>query len=68
MKNFKYKNGLLYIDIEILIENKNIFVKDIIIDIGVFYIIILFFYLEELDIGFNDDDIIVKVFGYGGIV
>ncbi|HBF7477441.1 TPA: aspartyl protease family protein [Clostridioides difficile] len=68
MKNFKYKNGLLYTDIEILIENKNILVKDIIIDTGASHTIISSSYLEESDIGFNDDDTIVKASGYGGIV
>ncbi|MCC0731313.1 MULTISPECIES: retropepsin-like aspartic protease [unclassified Clostridioides] len=68
MKNFKYKNGLLYTDIEILIENKNILVKDIIIDTGVSHTIISSSYLEESDIGFNDDDTIVKASGYGGTV
>ncbi|MCC0705023.1 retropepsin-like domain-containing protein [Clostridioides sp. ES-S-0049-02] len=66
MKNFKYKNGLLYTDIEILIENKSILVKDIIIDTGASHTIISSPYLEELDIGFNDDDTIVKASGYGG--
>ncbi|MGO1042210.1 aspartyl protease family protein [Clostridioides difficile] len=68
MKNFKYKNGLLYTDIEILIENKSIFVKDIIIDTGASHTIISSSYLEESDIGFNDDDTIVKASGYGGTV
>ncbi|EML6501723.1 retropepsin-like domain-containing protein [Clostridioides sp. ZZV14-6009] len=68
MKNFKYKNGLLYTDIEILIENKNILVKDIIIDTGASHTIISSSYLEESDIGFNDDDTIVKASGYGGTV
>ncbi|MDI7817970.1 hypothetical protein QMM58_16465 [Clostridioides difficile] len=40
MKNFKYKNGLLYTDIEILIENKSIIVKDIIVDTGASHTII----------------------------
>lgn len=68
MKNFKYKNGLLYTDIEILIENKSILVKDIIIDTGASHTIISSSYLEESDIGFNDDDTIVKASGYGGTV
>ncbi len=68
MKNFKYKNGLLYTDIEILIENKSIIVKDIIIDTGASHTIISSSYLEESDIGFNDDDTIVKASGYGGTV
>ncbi|EMQ1359350.1 retropepsin-like domain-containing protein [Clostridioides difficile] len=68
MKNFKYKNGLLYTDIEILIENKSILVKDMIIDTGASHTIISSSYLEESDIGFNDDDTIVKASGYGGTV
>ncbi|MCC0698521.1 retropepsin-like domain-containing protein [Clostridioides sp. ZZV15-6383] len=68
MKNLKYKNGLLYTDIEILIENKSILVKDIIIETGASHTIISSSYLEESDIGFNDDDTIVKASGYGGTV
>lgn len=68
MKNFKYKNGLLYTDIEILIENKSILVKDMIIDTGASHTIISSSYLEESDIGFNDDDTIVKASGYDGTV
>lgn len=68
MKNFKYKNGLLYTDIEILIENKSILIKDMIIDTGASHTIISSSYLEESDIGFNDDDTIVKASGYGGTV
>ncbi|MCC0697230.1 retropepsin-like aspartic protease [Clostridioides sp. ES-S-0048-02] len=68
MKIFKYKKGLLYTDIEISIENKNILIKDVIIDTGASHTIISSSYLEKSDIGFNDNDTIVKASGYGGAV
>ena len=68
MEQLKFKNGLLYTDIKLTHEDKSIIVEDVIVDTGASHTIILPEYLETMDIGFSDDDTIVKASGYGGTV
>lgn len=67
MYELQFNEGLLYADIELCINGKSIRVKNVIIDTGAFHTILLPDYLEELDVEFSDDDVLVKASGYGGI-
>lgn len=66
MCQLKYKNGLLYADIKLTKENKNIYINDVIIDTGASNSIILPDFLFENDIGFDDTDELVVMSGIGG--
>jgi len=68
MKQLEFKNGLLYTDIKIVHENKSIVVNDVIVDTGASHTIISPEYLEKMDVGFSEDDTIVRASGYGGSV
>lgn len=68
MEQLKFKNGLLYTDIKLTHEGKSVIVEDVIVDTGASHTIILPEYLETMDVGFSDDDTIVKASGYGGTV
>ena len=61
------KNGLLYATVDIEHNGKTIIVDDVIIDTGAYHSIILTDYLEELDVGFSENDELVKSSGYGGV-
>jgi ATP-dependent RNA circularization protein (DNA/RNA ligase family) len=68
MKKLEFKNGLLYTDIELTHEGKSIVVNDVIVHTGASHAIILPEYLEMMDVGFSEDDTIVRASGYGGSV
>lgn len=68
MEKLKFKNGLLYTDIKLTHEGKSVTIEDVIVDTGASHTIILPDYLETMDIGFSNDDTIVKASGYGGTV
>ena len=68
MIQLNFKNGLLYTDITLTHEGKSIVVKDLIIDTGASHTIIHPDYLVLMDVGFCDNDTIVKASGYGGTV
>ena len=68
MKQLRFKNGLLYTDIKLVHEGKSIVVSDVIVDTGASHTIILPEYLEKMDVGFSEDDTIVKASGYGGSI
>ena len=68
MKQLRFKNGLLYTDIKLAREGKSIIVSDVIVDEGASHTIILPEYLEMMDVGFSEDDTIVKASGYGGSI
>ncbi|WP_154826366.1 retropepsin-like aspartic protease [Clostridium butyricum] len=62
----QFKNGLLYTCIELMHEGKSITVNDVIIDTGAFHTILSPDFLEELQAGFTDDDVLIEAYGYGG--
>ncbi len=66
MYQLKFKNGLLYADITLVHENKNIFIVDVIIDTGASHSIVLPDFLYENDIGFDNSDKLVVMSGIGG--
>ena len=68
MKKLEFKNGLLYTDIELTHEGESIIVNDVIVDTGASHTIILPEYLEMMDVGFSEDDTIVRASGYGGSI
>lgn len=68
MKRLEFKNGLLYTDLELNHEGKIIIVKDVIVDTGASHTIIMSEYLEDMNVGFSEDDTIVRASGYGGTV
>ncbi|MCR8744272.1 retropepsin-like domain-containing protein [Romboutsia lituseburensis] len=68
MQKIEFKNGLLYTDLELSHEGKTIIVKDVIVDTGASHTIIIPEYLEEMNVGFSEDDTIVRASGYGGTI
>lgn len=68
MNKLILKNGLLYTSVTLRHEGKSVIVDDVIIDTGAFHTIIAADYLEDMDVGFSDDDELVKASGYGGTV
>ena len=66
MYQLKFKNGLLYADITLVHESKNIHIDDVIIDTGASHSIILPDFLYENDIGFESSDELVVMSGIGG--
>jgi predicted aspartyl protease len=66
MYHLQFKNGLLYAEITIIHEDKEIKIKDVIIDTGACQTIILTDFLHENDIEFKDDDELVVMSGIGG--
>ena len=68
MKKLEFKNGLLYTEIELIHDGKSVVVNDVIVDTGASHTIILPEYLEMMDVGFSEDDTIVRASGYGGSI
>lgn len=68
MHKLQYKKGLLYTSISLMHEGQCITIPDVIIDTGAFHTILLTDYLAQLDVGFSDEDELVKASGYGGAV
>lgn len=66
MQKLNLKNGLLYTSINIVHEGNRVLVEDVIVDTGSFHTIISPEFLDKLDVGFSEDDSIVKASGYGG--
>ena len=66
MVNLTYKNGLLYTDLLLCHDGKEVLVEDIIVDTGAFHTIISPLFLEELDTEVALDDEIVNAYGLGG--
>ena len=66
MANLTYKNGLLYTDLLLYHDCKEVLVEDIIVDTGAFHTIISPLFLEELDTEVALDDEIVNAYGLGG--
>lgn len=66
MYQLKFKNGLLFADITLVHENKDICINDVIIDTGASHTLILPDFLFENNIGFDDDDELVVMSGIGG--
>lgn len=68
MQKLNFKDGLLYTDITIMHDGRKVVVDDVIVDTGAFHTIISPQFLDELDVGFSDDDGLIKASGYGGTV
>lgn len=68
MHKLVLKNGLLYTSVTLKHEEKSVIVNDVIVDKGAFHTIIAADYLESMDVGFSDEDELVKASGYGGTV
>jgi len=68
MQKLEYRDGLLYTSVELSHEGKSIVIENVIVDTGAFHTIIAPQFLEDLDVGFSEDDELVKAFGYGGTV
>lgn len=66
MVNLTYKNGLLYTNLLLCHDGKEVLVKDVIIDTGAFHTIISPVFLEKLDTQIEIDDEIVNAYGLGG--
>lgn len=66
MYRLKYKNGLLFADITLVHDNKNINISDAIIDTSASHTIIIPDFLYENDIGFDNSDELVVMSGIGG--
>lgn len=66
MVNLTYKNGLLYTNLLLCHSDKEVLVKDVIIDTGAFHTIISPLFLEKLDTEIEIDDEIVNSYGLGG--
>lgn len=68
MHKLEYKNGLLYTFIKLSHDNKEILIRDVIVDTGAFHTILMTDYLNDLDTGLSPEDQLVKASGYGGSV
>lgn len=68
MQKLNLKEGLLYTSISIVHDGKKVIVDDVIVDTGAFHTVIAPEFLDELDVGFSEDDRLVKASGYGGTV
>lgn len=66
MEKLIYKNGLLYTNLILFHDGKEVIVEDVIIDTGAFHTIISPVFLEELDTEVALDDEIVNAYGLGG--
>lgn len=66
MVNLTYKNGLLYTNLLLCHDGKEVLVEDVIIDTGAFHTIISPVFLEKLDAEVEIDDEIVNAYGLGG--
>lgn len=62
----KYKNGLLFIDLEINHNGKSELVKDVVIDTGASHTIISPDAVIELDVSASPDDKFITMYGIGG--
>ena len=68
MQKLNLKYGLLYTSINLVHDGKKIIIDNVIIDTGAFHTIIAPEFLDELDVGFSEDDRLVKASGYGGTI
>lgn len=68
MHKLEYRDGLLYTSIRLWHDNKEVLIKDVIVDTGAFHTILMPDYLNYLDVGLSPDDQLVKASGYGGSV
>ena len=68
MQELDYKDGLLYVSIQLVHGDKEIAIDNVIVDTGAAHTIMLSDYLEELDVELSDTDELVKASGYGGMV
>ncbi len=68
MHKLDYKDGLLYVSIQLMHGDNEIAIDNVIVDTGAAHTIILSDYLEELDVELSDTDELVKTSGYGGMV
>lgn len=68
MHKLDYKDGLLYVSIQLMHGDNEIAIDNVIVDTGAAHTIILSDYLEELDVELSDTDELVKASGYGGMV
>jgi len=68
MQKLNWKDGLLYTSISIVHDEKQVVVDNVIVDTGAFHTIIAPEFLDKLDVGFSEDDRLVKASGYGGSV
>jgi len=66
MVDLKYKNGLLYTNLFLYHDGKEVLVEDVIVDTGAYHTIISPVFLEELDTEVALDDEIVNAYGLGG--
>ena len=66
MVKLTFKNGLLYTDLLLCHEGKEVLVEDVIVDTGAFHTIISPVFLEELNTEVALDDEIVNAYGLGG--
>ena len=62
----KYKNGLLFIDLEINHNGKSALVKDVVIDTGASHTIISPDAVGELDVSASPNDKFITMYGIGG--
>ncbi|OPJ60570.1 retropepsin-like aspartic protease [Clostridium oryzae] len=66
MEKLIYKNGLLYTNVFLSHDGKEVIVEDVIIDTGAFHTIISPVFLEKLDTEVSLDDEIINAYGLGG--
>lgn len=66
MVNLTFKNGLLYTDLLLCHDGKEVLVENVIVDTGAFHTIISPVFLEELNTEIALDDEIVNAYGLGG--
>jgi hypothetical protein len=62
MQKLNIKDGLLYTSINLIHDGREIVIDDVIIDTGAFHTIIAPEFLDELDVGFSEDDRLDKAF------
>lgn len=68
MVNLTFKHGLLFTDLVLYHEGKEVIVKDVIVDTGASHTIISPIFLEELNTEYSIEDEIVNAFGLGGAI
>ncbi|QXE20703.1 retropepsin-like aspartic protease [Clostridium sp. 001] len=66
MVDLKYKNGLLYTNLFLCHDGKEVLVEDVIVDTGAYHTIISPAFLEEIDTEVAVDDEIVNAYALGG--
>ena len=64
--NIRYEQGLLFIDIKVLYDNKYKIIKDVVIDTGASHTIISPDVVSDIGITANPNDKFITMYGIGG--